>query len=109
MKRGDIVIVAVRGSFGKPRPAVVIQADQFNKTHATVLVCQMTSLIKDALLFRISVQPTAENGLREPSQIMVDKIATVEREKIGEPIGRLDAETLLIFDDALAVFVGLAD
>ena len=32
IKRGDIVTCALSGDYGKPRPAVVVQSDLFNKT-----------------------------------------------------------------------------
>jgi len=70
--RGDFVTIAMQGDFGKPRPALVIQADQFSE-HATVTVLPVTSTLIAAPLFRVTVQPSAENGLRKPSQVMVDK------------------------------------
>jgi len=70
--RGDFVTIAMQGDFGKPRPALVIQADQFSE-HATVTVLPVTSTLIAAPLFRMTVQPSAENGLRKPSQVMVDK------------------------------------
>lgn len=72
MMRGDFVTIAMQGDFGKPRPALVIQADQFSE-HATVTVLPVTSTLIAAPLFRVTVQPSAENGLRKPSQVMVDK------------------------------------
>ena len=72
MMRGDFVTIAMQGDFGKPRPALVIQADQFSE-HATVTVLPVTSTLIAAPLFRMTVQPSAENGLRKPSQVMVDK------------------------------------
>lgn len=72
MMRGDFVTIAMQGDFGKPRPALVIQADQFRE-HATVTVLPVTSTLIAAPLFRVTVQPSAENGLRKPSQVMVDK------------------------------------
>ena len=86
MKRGDVVLVAVPGDYGKPRPVVVIQTDLANETHASFVVCPMTSYIQDAPLFRLDVVPTAENGLKKPSQVMVDKIVAVRREKVRQVI-----------------------
>jgi len=108
MKRGDIVTVAIAGDYGKPRPAVVIQSDLFNDTHATILVCPMTSSLVEAPLFRIPVAPSEGNGLRRASQIMVDKIVTMRREKVGARIGALDEATLTRLNRSLAVFVGVA-
>ena len=106
--RGDIVTVAGPGDYtGKPRPAVVVQADLFNGTHGSVTVCLLTTTLVAAPLFRIAVAPSADNGLREPSQVMVDKLASVRREAIGRRLGSLDAGTLLQVDRALALWLGL--
>ncbi len=78
MKRGDLVTVAVSGDYGKPRPALVVQADVFD-LHPSVIVLPLTSEIHDAPLFRVSVGAGKETGLRVPSQIMVDKATTVPR------------------------------
>ncbi|MBI5470651.1 type II toxin-antitoxin system PemK/MazF family toxin [Candidatus Kaiserbacteria bacterium] len=107
MKRGDIVTVAFSGDYGKPRPAVIVQSDLFNDTHATILVCPFTSSAVSSSIFRISVSLSAENELRVLSRIMVDKIAPIRREKIGKKIGTLDGETLLQLNRSLALFVGL--
>ncbi len=72
MKRGDVVIVAAAGDYGKPWPAVIVQTDAFPETHASVVVCQMTSEIAEAPDFRVTIQPSKENGLRARSQIMAD-------------------------------------
>lgn len=109
MKRGDIVLVAAPGDYGKPRPALIIQSDRFNETHGSVLVCLLTSARLDAPLFRIGVEPTPMNGLKAKSQIMADKIITMKREKIGDVIGQLDDQTLLQLNRSLALFIGLAD
>ena len=74
MTRGDFVTVAMQGDFGKPRPALVIQADAFS-AHASVTVLPVSSQIVAAPLLRITVEPNAENGLKKPSQVMVDTIA----------------------------------
>ena len=107
MKRGDLVTIAMAGDFGKPRPALVIQADQFATT-ATVSLLLLSGTLVDAPLIRVAVEPSAQNGLLKPSQIMVDKIMTVRREKLGAPFGRLDDETLLTVNRVLALFLGFA-
>src|SRR5579859_1279414 len=91
MRRGDVVTVVAAGDYGKPRPAVVVQSDAFPDRHASVIICQMTSEIADAPMFRVTVEPRPENGLRMASQIMADKPVTVRRERIGQQIGRLGA------------------
>lgn len=108
MRRGDIATIAMQGDFGKPRPALIIQADLFNPTHPTLTVLPLTSEIRDTPLFRITLEPSPANGLRKVSQIMVDKPMTYLRDKIGEPFGRLDDETLVRVNRALAVWLGLA-
>jgi len=108
MNRGDLVTIALQGDFGKARPALVIQSDLFNPTHATVTVLLVSSELVDAPLMRIGVSPTPENGLLKPCQIQVDKAMTVRKEKTGTVIGHLDDSTMLAVNRALAVFVGIA-
>ena len=107
MKRGDFVPIAMQGDFGKPRPALVIQADQFDAL-ATLTVLPVTSTQVAAPLFRIDVQPSKENGLHKPSQVMIDKAMTVRSDKVGEAFGRIDADALLEVERRLAVFLGVA-
>lgn len=106
MRRGDIVIVAMQGDFGKPRPALVIQSNLFTE-HPTVTILPITSDRRDTPLFRLDVEPNETNGLRLPCQIMVDKAQSVRREKIGDRIGRLDDSQMLAISQALALWVGL--
>ena len=105
--RGDFVTIAMSGDFGKPRPALVIQANQFDE-HATVTVLLVSGTLVDAPLFRITVQPNELNGLRTTSQIMVDKIMTVKRDKLGPSFGRLDQDLLIEVERSMAVFLGIA-
>ena len=108
MKRGDLVIVSAPGEYGKPRPAVIVQSDIFNETHASIVVCLVTSDRQDAPLFRIDVQPSETTGLKMASQIMVDKIVALRRERIDQHIGRINDETLIRLNRSLALFIGLA-
>jgi mRNA interferase MazF len=107
MMRGNFVTIAVQGDFGKLRPALVIQAHQFNE-HATVTVLPITSTLVAAPLLRVTVHPSAENGLQKPSQVMVDKAMTVKRDKLGPAFGRIDADALVQVERCLAVFLGIA-
>lgn len=107
MTRGDLVTIALPGDFGKPRPALVIQADQFQE-HATRTVLPVTSTLVAAPLFRITLEPSPDNGLRTPSQVMVDKTMTVKTDKIGPVFGRIDLDKLVEVERALAVFLGIA-
>jgi mRNA interferase MazF len=107
MRRGDLVTVAVQGDFGKPRPALIVQADAFSD-HATVAVLLVSSALVDAPLLRLTVQPDTANGLRRPSQIMIDNAMTIVRIKIGEAFGRLDGDAMVEVERRLAVFLGIA-
>jgi mRNA interferase MazF len=107
MRRGDLATVAIPGDFGKPRPALVIQSDQFADA-ATVTVLLLSGTLVEAPLIRVGVEPSPENGLRKRSQVMVDKAMTVKRDKLGEPFGRLDDETMVAVNRALALFLGFA-
>jgi mRNA interferase MazF len=105
MKRGDLVTVALPGAYGKPRPAVVIQSDYFDALPSVTLL-PVTSEIREAFC-RVMLQPSSANGLGKPSQVMVDKVQTVPREKVGESFGVLDERELLAVTRTLAVFLGL--
>lgn len=109
MQRGDLVVVAATGDYGKPRPAVIVQTDAFPESHASVVVCQLTSELADAPDFRVNVDPGPENGLRVTSQVMADKPVTIRRERIGQKIGRLGDRDMARLNAALAFVLGLAD
>lgn len=107
MRRGDLVTVALQGGLGKLRPALIVQSDLFD-AHPSVTILPVTSELRDAPLFRISVSLGAANGLSKPSQIMVDKPQSVARENTGAVFGRLDDETMVAVNRALAIFIGVA-
>ncbi len=107
MRRGDLVTVALQGDYGKPRPALVLQSDLFADL-VSVTILPITSEARDVPLLRIPVEPSADNGLRQRSEIMIDKAQTVARDKIGGAIGRLDDRTMLMVNRSLALFLGLA-
>ena len=107
MRRGDLVTIALQGDFGQPRPALVIQSDLFDG-HPSVTVLPVTGELRDTPLFRITVTPSETNGLSKASQVMVDKLQTVSREKVGETFGRLDDSAMLAVNRALAVFLAFA-
>lgn len=109
MKRGDVVTVAATGDYGKPRPAVIVQTDALPAEHASVVVCQMTSELSEAPEFRVTVEPTRANGLRQRSQVMADRPVTIRRERIGQLVGRLDEQDIARLNVALAFVMGLAD
>jgi mRNA interferase MazF len=107
VKRGDVWTVSATGYAGKPRPAVILQDDRFDAT-ASLTICLFTTDETDAPLFRIRVEPDADNGLREASRLMADKIVTVSRDRLGRRIGRLAAADMTRLDQAVLVFLGLA-
>lgn len=108
MKRGEIWTVAGgRDYAGQARPAVILQDDRFDAT-ASVTICAFTTDATDAPLFRLPVEPNERNGLRATCRLMVDKLTTVPRTKVGSRVGRLDDEDLVRLNRALLVFLGLA-
>ena len=106
--RGDLVIVAAPGDYGKPRPAVIVQSNAIPVSHASVVICPMTSELVEAD-FRITIEPGPETGLRVRSQVMADKPVTIRRERIGQRIGQLGAADMARLNVALAFVMGLAD
>jgi mRNA interferase MazF len=109
MRRGDVVIVSLPGDLGKPRPAVVVQANVLTDNLRTVLLCPISSFSSEPNLFRVAVEPTLENGLRLPSEIMVEKLQAANRSKIGKVIGRLDDRTLRKLARSLMFTLSLID
>ena len=107
MKRGEVWTVSGTGYAGKPRPAVIVQDDRFDAT-ASVTICVFTTDETEAPLFRLPVTPNERNGLGSVSRLMVDKITTVPKERLGEPIGRLDDEDVVWLNRAILVFLGVA-
>ena len=106
MRRGDLVTVSAPRDYGKPRPAVVIQSDWLTATDS-VLVALLTSARVEAPLHRLTIEPSQLNGLKAPSQVMIDKIVAIPRKKCGSVIGHLNERIAL--NHMLAVIVGIAD
>jgi mRNA interferase MazF len=104
VRRGDVALAVIQGDYGKPRPVVIVQSDLFNASHPSLIVCPVTSTLRDAPGFRLDIPPTPANGLRQPSQIMADKLLAMPRERIGS----VDDEMLLRLNRALALVLGLA-
>lgn len=105
VNRGDIVVCAAPGDYGKPRPAVVVQSDLFNPTHASVTVCPITSDLHDAPLFRIAIDAAPGNGLRVRSQVMVDKVQSLRRDRVRRTIGKLTTAQLARVGEALRLWL----
>lgn len=106
MKRGDFVTVALQGDFGKPRPALIVQSDLLAEL-GSVIVCPVTSELRD-VAFRVLVEPTPGTGLQVSSQVMVDKLATVPRAKLGPTFGRLDEDRMKAVERTLLLVLGMA-
>ncbi len=108
MKRGAVVTIAAGSGFGsKPRPALIVQADEYT-TPDTVIVAPFTSELADGKTVRPRYEPTAANGLRRPSELMVDILITSRRSKLGVVLGNLDREGMARADRALLAILGLA-
>lgn len=109
MRRGDLVTVSLPGAYGKPRPALVIQADHFAALASVTVLPVTSTLVPEVPLLRVDVAPDAANNLVRPSQIMIDKAHTLPRERVGTPFGRLDETLLTQVNRCLAVFLGIAE
>jgi len=108
MRRGDIWTVAGGPDYaGKPRPAVILQDDRFDRT-SSITICAFTTDPTDAPLFRLPVEPNERNGLRAACRLMADKITTVPKARLGSRVGRLDDEDVVRLNRAMIVFLGLA-
>ena len=107
MRRGDLVTVALHGDQGKPRPALVVQADRFEEL-GSVTVLPITGTLVNAPLLRVTVDPSEQNGLVKRSQVMVDKPQTPPRSRLGTVVGHLEDPTMVTVSRLLAVFLGLA-
>jgi mRNA interferase MazF len=108
VKRGDVVLMVAQGNMGKPRPGVIVQADELGDATTSVLICPMSSEVTDLHRLRPVIEPTVSNGLRLRSQIMTDKVSALRRDRVRQVLGSLDAETSEQLDSALLVVLGLA-
>jgi len=106
VRRGDVIVVAAAGEFGKPRPAVVIQAN-LSMVNETITFLPITSDLERVPLYRIPIEPTQENGLRRSSEIMADRIQTSTLSRIGGIVGHIDRKTMRRVESALMVHLGL--
>ena len=108
MKRGEIWIVAGGNDYaGKPRPVVILQDDRFDATNS-ITICGFTTDPTDAPMFRLPIKPNEKNGLQTPCRLMVDKITTVQKSKVGRRIGRLNDEDIVRMNRAVLMFLGMA-
>lgn len=108
MKRGEVWTISGADNYAsKSRPAVVVQSDLFEETESITL-CLITSDPTDAYLFRVPIEPGEENGLKVPSRLMVDKIDTIPKSKLGYRIGQLSNPDMTRLNRAMMVFLGMA-
>ena len=108
MRRGEVWTISGGKDYaGKPRPAVIVQDDSFDATDS-ITICVFTTDPTDAPLFRLAVEPNERNGLRATCRLMVDKITTVPKAKMGAQVGRLDDEDMVRLNQAMTVFLGMA-
>ena len=108
MKRGDVVLLVAQGGIGKPRPGVIVQADELGETSTTILVCPMSSDLSEFRRTRPEIEPSLSNGLLMRSQIMTDKVSALRRDQIRRVVGSLDGETTEALNAALLTVLGLA-
>jgi mRNA interferase MazF len=106
MRRGDLISVVLVRDYGKPRPAIIVQSDEFQLDSITVV--PLTSDRLSLEVFRVRLEPSDANGLRQKSQVMIDKMTTLPRAKTGSLIGRVSDEDMALLDRALAAFLGFA-
>jgi len=107
MRRGDLISVVLVRDYGKPRPAIIVQSDQFQHLDSVTVVPLTSDRVKQEV-FRVQLEPSDENGLRQKSQVMIDKVAPLPRAKIGALIGRVADDDMAAVDRALAAFLGFA-
>ncbi|TFF21929.1 type II toxin-antitoxin system PemK/MazF family toxin [Jiella endophytica] len=108
MKRGDVVLVSGQGDYGKARPAIVVQADHFAEYLGSITVVPLTSDLAKTIDLRVRIKPRGSNGLRAPSDAMVDKIQTYPRKKVFDVIGALEVDEMIALNRSLVVFLQLA-
>ncbi len=102
-----MVTAAFQGDLGKPRPAIIIHADEFIVDHVTLLLCPLTTFLADSPAFRPTIKPSGTNGLNAVSQIMVDKITHLRKSAISQVIGHLDDDEMQILEAAAITITGL--
>ncbi len=106
-RRGDVVLCALPGDYGKPRPAVVVQSDLFNETHASIVLCPISSELTGLTLFRVAISASETSGLKKESEVMVDKITAARSTRVARRIGFLSASQMNRVDGALRICLEL--
>jgi mRNA interferase MazF len=106
LRRGDFVILAMPGDYGKPRPALIVQNDIYSEL-GSLVVCPLTTELRTYSHFRLPVVPTTTNGVERPSQVMIDKISAIDRERVQKRIGQADDTLMAAISVALATFLAI--
>jgi mRNA interferase MazF len=106
LRRGDFVVLAMAGDYGKPRPALVVQNDIYSDL-PSVVVCPITTELRTYSHFRLAVSPTPTNGIERPSQVMIDKLSAVELGRVRQRIGQADDALMASVSVALATFLAI--
>jgi mRNA-degrading endonuclease toxin of MazEF toxin-antitoxin module len=117
IRRGDVVLVAfpfirTREVQRKRRPAVVIQADRYNRRRAVVILAAITSKMSNRELpCKVTVERKSEAGsragLRTDSVVDCQTIVTIPRDEIVQRIGTFGPAVLAQIDRALEDSLGL--
>ncbi len=106
-KRGDILLCSMSSDFGKVRPAVVVQNTLFNEVRNTITMCPLTTELIEEAVFRPTIKPTEESGLKTTSQIMVDKICSIKKERLKKNVGKLTEGEKQALDESIKLWLGL--
>jgi len=107
LNRGDIAIVIAPGDYGKPRPALILQSNAFKQTESVVVALITSDQRPKSMLFRRAILPTDGNGLRQPSDVMLDKLVTIPRLKVSDAIGHLNSTEMAEVSSSLVLFLGM--
>ena len=108
MKRGQLVLTVGRGDFStKPRPSLIIQSDLFNEHHPSFTVCPVTSVITGDAFYRIPLPSNAATGLRQDSEVEIDLVQAIRRERVSRVIGGVPDDLMTAVDDALRRWLSL--
>jgi mRNA interferase MazF len=107
MKRGELYVATPPGDYGKPRPVVIVQSDLFLEARDSVTVCLLSSELIAAPLFRVRIKRGPHNRLKRASDVVADKLMTLRKERLGEPLGALTADELAALDQALRRWLAL--
>ena len=107
MLKGDVVIVAVQGDYGKPRPAVIFQSNKI--VTDSILLIPITSHLIENSKIRPTILPSQSNGLQVTSQLMTDKMQAIKKEKVGKIIGKFEPDEIKEIEHALMIFFDLSN